>query len=225
MPAVAVPAWTVREVAPRAATSGAPPLLVLLHGIGADEHDLLPLAAEVDPRFHVVSVRAPQPYGPGFAWFDIQWLPDGRVQPDVAQAHAALADLIAWIGAAPTRFGTDPRRTYLLGFSQGAMLSVGVLRAAPARLAGVAALSGRSPDGLFEQTADEADVARVPLLVAHGTWDDVLPVANGRRLRELFAPVLRDFAYREFPVAHGIVPEEMAWVATWLAAHLDAPAP
>ena len=217
------PDWPHRLArARRPDPAGRPPLLVLLHGIGADEDDLFPLASLLDPRFTVVSLRAPRPYGPGRAWFHIDWLPDGTVQPDVAQAHAALIELERWLAAAPARFGTDPERTFLLGFSQGAMMSVGLLRRAPARLAGVVALSGRAPDGLFEPEAPADAVARVPLLVAHGVHDDLLPVAHGRRMRELFASLSRDFTYREFPVAHGIAGDEVTLVREWLTARLDA---
>jgi phospholipase/carboxylesterase len=215
------PAWVERTAAPRRPEPGRrPPLLVLLHGIGADEDDLFPLAASLDPRFTVVSLRAPHRYSIGWAWFRIDLHPGGTVTPDAAQARETLADLVRWLERAPGRHGTDPARTYLLGFSQGAMMSLGALHRAPRLLAGVVALSGRSPDGLFEAPADPDAVARVPLLVAHGTHDDLLPVAHGRRTREAFASLSRDFTYREFPVGHGISPEELALVGAWLAERL-----
>jgi phospholipase/carboxylesterase len=208
-----------RVASPRTPTP-APPLLVLLHGIGADENDLFPLGRLLDPRLLVVSLRAPHPYSIGRSWFHIDFLPDGRVVPDAAQARAALRDLIDWLLAAPTRLGTDPARTFLLGFSQGAMMALGVLGTAPERLAGVIALSGRYPAGLFETTAAPDAMARVPVLVAHGRYDDVLPVAHGRATRDALAPLLRDFTYEEFPVAHGIDDDEVRLVATWLAARV-----
>src|SRR5439155_16129454 len=93
---------------------GPPPLLVLLHGIGADENDLLPLARRLDPRFTVVSLRAPRPYHQGYAWFHIDFRPDGTVVPDVSQARATLGDLLGWLDAAPARLETDPTRTFVL---------------------------------------------------------------------------------------------------------------
>jgi phospholipase/carboxylesterase len=214
--------WTHRLVPARRTVDGArPPLLVLLHGIGADEDDLLPLASALDPRFTVVSLRAPHGYHVGAAWFPIAFRPGGEVVPEVAVARATLADLVRWIEAAPERFGTDPSRTFLLGFSQGAMMSLGALEAAPERLAGVVALSGRASADLFPPSASPEATARVPLLVAHGTWDDVLPVANGRRVRDAFTGRSRDFTYREFPVGHGISDEELDVVAAWLGERLD----
>ncbi len=212
--------WVERVAPARQASKGPPPLVVLLHGIGADENDLFPLARALDPRCTVVSLRAPHPYVAGYAWFQIDFRRGGEIVPDVAQARGALAELIAWLTQAPARLGTDPERTYLLGFSQGAMMSLGVLGAAPERLAGVIALSGRFPATLFETPAAPEAIAHVPVLVAHGTYDDVLPVANGHATRDALAPRVRDFTYREFPVAHGISDEELRLVAEWLTARL-----
>jgi phospholipase/carboxylesterase len=211
--------FVTRTVEPRSITPGQePPLVVLLHGIGADEHDLLPLAAHLDPRLRVTSVRAPQSYAVGSAWFHIDFRRDGTIVPDVAQARAALVDLVQWLPA-------PPARTFLLGFSQGAMMALGVLGAAPERLAGVVALSGRSPDGLFEATASPDAIARVPVLLAHGTHDDVLPVANGRQTEALLAGRVHDLTYREFPIGHGISDEEFSLVAAWISARLDERSP
>ncbi len=208
-----------RVAPPRVATGTPSPLLVLLHGIGADENDLLAIGPMLDPRLTVVSLRAPRPYDGGWSWFDVDFLPGGRVVPDVAQARAALRGLVAWLADAPARFGTDPARTFLLGFSQGAMMALGVLFTTPERLAGVVALSGRHAD-LFPAPASPDAIARVPVLVAHGLHDDVLPVAHGRATREALAPLVRDFTYREFPIAHGIDDDEIALVRDWLRARL-----
>jgi phospholipase/carboxylesterase len=216
------PVWIERVA--RSATGAAAPrpaLLVMLHGIGADENDLVPLAGYVDPRFTVVTLRAPRRYQVGHAWFDLDIRPGGSIRPDVAQARQTLADLVEWLRAAPRRLGTDPTRTFLLGFSQGAIMSLGVLRTVPDLLAGVVALSGSSPDGLFESRAPRDRVGRVPLLVVHGTRDDVLPLEHGRRARDAFAAVSTDLTYREYPVGHGIDGPEIAFVAAWLTTRLE----
>src|SRR5438093_13244259 len=83
------PAWVERPLLARQRIDGQrPPLLVLLHGIGADENDLLPLAHRLDPRFTVASLRAPHHYYQGYSWFHIDFRPDGTVVPDIAQARA-----------------------------------------------------------------------------------------------------------------------------------------
>ncbi|MCW5892716.1 MAG: alpha/beta fold hydrolase [bacterium] len=216
----AAPDWVVRTRAPRASSPGRPPLLVLLHGIGTDENDLFPVADLLDPRFQVVSLRAPGAYVMGHSWFHIEFGRDGTIVPDVAGARRTLAELRRWLTAAPARFGTDPGRTVLLGFSQGAMMSLGVVRTEPVLTFAVVALSGRAPGDLFPPAATAAAVAAVPLFVGHGLYDDVLPVAQGRATREAFAGGA-DVTYREYPVAHGITDAELRDVAAWLTARLD----
>lgn len=219
----AAPDWVVRTRAPRAtSTDERAPLLVLLHGIGTDENDLFPIADLLDPRFQVVSLRAPGTYVMGHSWFHIDFEPNGTVVPDVPGARRTLADLQRWLAAAPARFGTDPARTVLLGFSQGAMMSLGIVRTAPEQVAAVVALSGRAPGELFPASAPPDAVAAVPLFVGHGLYDDVLPIAHGRATQEAFAGSA-DVTYREYPVAHGITDAELRDVAAWLTARLDRP--
>jgi phospholipase/carboxylesterase len=217
--------WCARPATAPRGEAGPPPLLVLLHGVAADETDLFPLAEHVDPRFTVVSLRAPHPYYVGFAWFRLEFLRDGSVLLDGDQARASLAALVGWLEAASTRFGTDPARTFLLGFSQGAIMSLALLSTVPERLAGVVALSGRRPHELFARTAPPAAIAAVPLLVVHGLFDDILPVAHGRAIRDAFTGLTQDLTYREFPVGHGIDPDAVPVIGGWLAARLDAPSP
>jgi phospholipase/carboxylesterase len=222
----APPDWIERVMESRQTDTGRqPPLLVLLHGIGADENDLFPIAQRLDPRFTVVSLRAPRQYAMGYSWFQIDFAPDGTVTPQGDEARESLANLVRWLEAAPERHNTDPARTYLLGFSQGAMMSLGILLTAPQRAAGVVALSGRSPHALFEQSADQEAIGRVPLFVAHGTLDDVLPIANGRDIRDRFSTVSTDLTYQEYAVGHGISLDELALVGDWLTARLDMRAP
>ena len=210
-------------VSARSPNPGAlPPLLVLLHGLGSNERDLAGLGSQLDPRLTVVSVRAPRPYRSGFAWFGIDWRLDGSLVPKTTQARETLTDFVRWLGAAPARLGTDPRRTYLLGFSQGAMMSLGVLRTAPERVAGIVALSGKFDDDLFGAARASSDaMAGVALFVAHGTNDDLLPVSDGRAIRDIFEPLIRDFTYREYPIPHAIGPGEIGDVAAWLRERLD----
>jgi phospholipase/carboxylesterase len=214
------PEWPERVVEPRTA-SDRPPLLVLLHGIGGDENDLVRLAPYVDARFRVVSLRAPRTYGPGHSWFPIDVRANGTMRPHADVATAVLLDLARWLAAAPARLGTDPARTYVLGFSQGAMMSVGLVRTYPELVAGAVVLSGGGADEAFPLVAPRAAVGRVALFVGHGTEDDVLPVDRGRAIRDAFADLATDLTYREYPIAHGVNEDEMRDVAAWLAERLD----
>src|SRR5262245_15371022 len=131
-----------------ARAAGASPLLILLHGIGSNEEDLMGLEPYLDERLLIVSARAPLAYGfGGYAWFEIQWRPNG-IAIDRAQAERSRDLLVRFIGEAAAAYGADPARVYLMGFSQGAMMSGWVALTQPDLVAGAVLMSGRIPQVL-----------------------------------------------------------------------------
>jgi phospholipase/carboxylesterase len=211
-----------RVVTPRA-HSERPPLLVLLHGIGADEEDLLALAEHLDPRFLVISARAPHEAEPmGYRWYAIDWtatLPRGD-----PEEIAASRDLLArFVEEATAAHGADPARVFLFGFSQGAIMSLAVLLARPDLVRGVVAHSGRLSRLPGPEPEPEA-LSNAEVLILHGAEDDVVPAAQGRKAYEVLAPLLAArVAYRAFDgLGHGISEESLAEAARWLTTRLDA---
>jgi phospholipase/carboxylesterase len=202
--------------------AGAPPLLILLHGIGSNEEDLIGLEPYLDERFLIVSVRAPHPYGwSGYAWFEIEWLPDG-IAIDRVQAEQSRDLIVRFIGEAAAAYGADPARVYMMGFSQGAMISGWVALTRPELVAGAVLMSGRVPEELRAQIADPEKLAGKPFLVVHGTMDPVLPVQNGRASRDLLQRLPVELTYREYPMGHEVSAQSLADVVAWLSARLDS---
>jgi phospholipase/carboxylesterase len=200
-------------------------LLLLLHGIGADENDLLPLAQYLDPRFHVLAVRAPHEAEPmGYRWYAIDW----SVTPprgDPAEIAASRDLLGRFVEEATERYGTDRDRVYLFGFSQGAIMSVALLLSQPELVRGVIAHSGRLARLPGQVAQPPAALARAEVLVLHGTLDEVVPVAQGRKIHDVLAPLLGPrVAYRKFEhLGHGIDADSLGEAARWLEASLGSP--
>jgi phospholipase/carboxylesterase len=209
--------------APGAASAGKPPLLLLLHGVGSNERDLFSFADALDPRFRVLSLRAPLVRGPdSFAWFNVQFLPQGfAIDPD--QLRESRDRILTFIGEAVEAYDADAERVYLLGFSQGAIMSLTTLLSSPATLAGIAALSGRIPPEVIPWIAPQAELAGAPVLVIHGTLDAVIPIEYARRAREVLQALPVDLTYIEYPLPHTIGERTLAATLAWLSAHLDAP--
>ncbi len=209
-------ALTHRVVAPRQPGEGSPPGLLILHGRGADEGDLLGLAAALDPRLLVVAARAPFPLGLGYHWYDLLHL--GEPEPSTFARSRSLLD--RFIGEIIKGYGLGANRLYLAGFSQGAMMLATMTLSQPSRIAGAALLSGYLP----LQTRIETDPAALlgkPFFVAHGTRDPVIPVEASRMVNAYLAGLGASVTYREYPIEHQISEEELRDVAGWLTRQLD----
>jgi phospholipase/carboxylesterase len=191
-------------------------LLVLHHGRGTDELDLLPLADELDPghRLHVVAPRAPLrlPGAPGFHWYMVPRV--GHPDPQTfGGSRAALAEFHDELWEST---GLGPDRTVLGGFSMGTVMSyaLGLDRERPAP-AGILAFSGFIPtvDG-WEPELETRRQIRV--LIAHGRRDPVIDIAFARRARELLEGAGFDVDYDESNMVHAIDPAEIPRAAAWL---------
>jgi phospholipase/carboxylesterase len=203
---------------------GAPEgLLVLHHGRGTDEADLLTLAEVLDPEhaLHVASPRAPLTIAgsPGYHWYLVP-----RVgTPDPQTFAAAFAALAAFHDELWRRTGVPPARTVLAGFSMGAVMSysLGLGRGRPAP-AGIMAFSGFVPQ--VEGWEPELATRRgLPVFVAHGRQDQVIGVEFARDAVERLRAGGLDVEYHESDAGHHIDPRELPAAQAWLARTLGAP--
>src|SRR5436853_2125699 len=193
-------------VRPPLASAGTPPLLIMLHGFGSNERDLFSMAPYLDGRFLIVSARAPYTLSLGsYAWFEIG-LGEGEVRIDLRQADAVRRRIIQFIGEAVVAYDAAHRQVYLMGFSQGAMMSVAVALTRPDLVAGVVAMSGSIPTELAALAAPPDQLAGLPFLVIHGTADPMLPVEQGRATRDILASLPVGLTYREYPMGHEVNP-------------------
>jgi phospholipase/carboxylesterase len=205
-----------------------PPLVVLLHGVGADELDLLPVADALDPRLLTVSLRAPYETDPmGYAWYAVDWS-TAPPEPNADQAEASRAALAAYLPELTARAGGDPDRLFLFGFSQGAAMALAVALTRPELVRGAVIHSARVLPFLRDpvRRALPSALSRLEALVLHGTEDDVIPVESGREVRDLLTPLLGErLAYREHDGGHFVTSESAREAARWIDARIRRAAP
>lgn len=198
------------HVEPDAPTDGPAPAAVVLHGRGADETDLLPVARALPDALHVISLRAPNPEGDGYSWY---------VRTE-GEFRRGLDAVVASIDAATEAFDLAPDRVGLVGFSQGAIVSLALLCERPARFAWVAALHGVLHESRVE--CDRAGIAGKPVFVGTGDGDAIIRTrsteATADRLRELGA----DVELGVYDAGHEIGAAERDAVAAFVARRLDA---
>jgi len=211
------------QMQPPTKSTDAPPLVLLLHGQRSNEADLFALAPGLDPRFLVLSVRAPFTMGPdSYAWYRVTFTANGpKYVPE--EVESSRARLIQFIGEAVAAFGADARRVYLMGFSQGAIMSEAVSLSRPDLVAGALLMSGRTLVEVAAQVAAPDALAGLPFLVIHGTQDTVLPIHCGQETRDLLETLPVSLTYREYPMPHTISAESLADATAWLTAQLDSP--
>ena len=210
--------------APRAA-------VIWLHGLGADGHDFEPVVPELGlPRG--MAVRFVVPHAPmrpvtinnGFvmrAWYDIR--NDAGVrredEPGVRASHAAVAALVA----RERERGIPAERVALAGFSQGGAMALEIGPRYPERLAGVVALSCFMP--LADKLAEEATPANrtTRFWMAHGSEDELVPVARGRHARDVLTNLGYAVTWREYPIPHSVCLEEIQSIGHFLTQILADP--
>jgi phospholipase/carboxylesterase len=208
---------------PRQPSKAEAPLLLLLHGVGSNERDLIQLAPYLDARFFVISARAPITLAAGmYAWFEVQLDPYMPII-NPAQAETSRTLLSQFIDDAVSEYHVDRARVSLMGFSQGAIMSLSVGLTEPEKVAGVVAMSGRILPEVTPRIAPPERLAGLPIFVAHGTEDQVLPIHHGRAARELLQRLPVALTYREYPMGHTISDQSLADSAAWLTERLDEP--
>lgn len=206
--------------------------IVVLHGLGADGGDFVPIAQELDLSA-VGPVRFVFPSAPvrpvtingGYemrAWYDIYPPgPDGARREDEAGLRASQAIVQQLLDREAAR-GVPPERTVLMGFSQGCAMTLLAGLRAPQRLAGLVGLSGYLPLAEATDAERSAASADVPLFLAHGEYDDVVVIERGLGTRDLLATLGCTVDWHRYPMAHEVCGEEVADLNRWLVARLGA---
>ncbi len=183
--------------------------LILLHGYGSDERDMMGLAQELPPEIDVICLRAPaETENGGYAWFDIS-VDEGGFGFDAEGFHYAVALVLREL----PEDETTPLA--LGGFSQGAMIAAAVTLIEPSVRAAWL-MSGAFPPEL-EMPASPSR----PVLVQHGTSDPVLPLAMGRDLAKRLKEAGLEVELKEYPMAHSVSTESLTDGVEWLMS-LDA---
>ena len=192
--------------APSAAT------LLLLHGTGGNEHDLLPLANMVAPGVATLSVRGNVLENGAPRFF--RRLAEGVF--DLPDLERRTKELASFIEAAAGEYGFDVGRLYALGFSNGANIAASLLLTSPMSLAGGVLLRAMVP---FEpETAPE--LAGRAVLLSQGQSDPIVPRANGERLAELFRSAGADVELAWQPTGHQLARGDVDSASRWLAPRL-----
>jgi phospholipase/carboxylesterase len=198
-------------------TASGYPTILALHGRGSNEQDLIDLAPHLPEGLLWISPRAPLVLGPdSYEWFRVRVI--GR--PDPVQVQAALETIENFIDEILSTYPVDPQRLFLLGFSQGSLLSLCYTLSRPSHVAGVMAQSGYIPNGVDLQI-NETEVKGKPFILTHGIQDTLIPVAWARASRDRLQEFGVELDYHEFQMGHSVSMESLSVIANWLKKQLE----
>ena len=192
------------------------PTILALHGRGSNEHDLIGLASYLPKEFLWISPRGTFSLGQdSYEWFQITQI--GK--PDPIRLANALQTIDTFIDEIIASYPVDKNKLYLLGFSQGSIVSMSYTLTKPQRVTGVIAQSGYIPHESGLQI-DEAHIKGKPFILTHGIQDSVLPIDWARRSRDTLQKLEVNLEYHEFNMAHQVTEESLTVINTWLEKQL-----
>ena len=192
---------------PRKEADAPHPALVLLHGRGSHEQDLFGLVPMLPKRPVVISVRAPFAMGfGGYYWYELR----AGGESDRTSMDSSLEQLYELVTMVPEQYQVDPAQVYLLGFSQGALMSAHFTLGHPELVAGTVMLSG-----YLREPEQHGSAAGKPFFMAHGTTDGVLSINLARQARLLLESLGVALDYHEYQMDHQVIEPELDDLAKW----------
>lgn len=193
------------------------PLLIMMHGYGSDETDLFSFASELPEELFIISVRAPYPMQPyGNAWYAINFDAEKGKWSDNEQAIQSR-DLIArFIDESVENYPVNKNNVSLLGFSQGSILCYAVALSYPEKVNNIIALSGYVNQDIIATNYRNKNLSNLNFYCSHGSVDQVIPVEWARQTTPFLEGLKIKFQYTEFPVGHGVSPQNFFEFREWL---------
>ena len=190
--------------------------VILLHGVGGNESNLIDLANGIDPDTLVVFPRGPLTLSANqFAWFRVAFTANG---PRIVETEAedSRRRMIHFVEQVQSAYGIPPENTVIAGFSQGGIMSASVALSTPERVKGFAILSGRILPELEPHLATRERLAHLRAFVGHGEYDRTLPVQWAQHADQWLADLGIEHVTRLYPIGHEIGPAMHAEFLEWL---------
>ena len=195
------------------------PLILMLHGYGSDEKDLFSFANELPEEYIIISLKAPHAMQPsGNAWYAINFDAQKGKFSDIEQAILSRELVKTFLEEAIEAYPIDKNKVSLLGFSQGTILSFALALSYPEVIKHVIGLSGYVDTNMIEAGYESKDFSHLKVYNSHGSVDQVIPVEWARQNKPLLEKLNIDTVYEEYPVGHGINPQNFQSLKNWLKA-------
>lgn len=192
-----------------------PPLLILLHGVGSNEKDLFSFAPHLPDKFLVISARAPIVLGPSsFAWYQVDFS-SGTPVYNLAQEQNSREVILTFMDELKHDHSFDENEVYLVGFSQGAIMSYSVALSHREKVKGIGILSGRLLEEV-KQIINKDQLNTLNVFISHGIQDPVLPIAYAEDAASYLKSLGVKVNFKKYNEGHGINHEMLSDLVHWL---------
>lgn len=193
------------------------PLVIFLHGFGSNEEDLFGIKDALPSTWTYLSARAPMPLDPqGYRWFT-KTPGDGDYNGETADLQRSAALIEDFVGKATAKYHTHSDRVFLVGFSQGAIMSYEVGLRKPALVRGIAALSGSVLPVLKAELKPSESLGKLAIFIGHGTLDQALPYASATQANEVLVGLGLTPEFHGYPgMPHTVSDTEVQDLKAWL---------
>ena len=204
-------------IRPSSLNEGKPPVIFLFHGYGSNEEDLFSFAQELPDELCVISARAPYSLEMmGNAWYALNFDASFGKWSDDEQARSSRDKVVQFIDEACDAYQLDKERISLLGFSQGTVLSYAVALSFPDKIKNLVALSGYINENILVENYQEKNFENLKVYASHGQLDAVIPPWLAQQAPPILKQLNIDHIYEEFPVGHGVSPQNFQSFRKWL---------
>ena len=187
------------------------PALFVMHGIGSNEHNMLALVNGLEDSFYIFSVRGHLTQGSGYAYFTIQ----GYGKPHREVFDEGINKLANFIDYASVNYPIDPEKLYLLGFSQGAIVSMTLAVTLGNKIKGIVALSGYIPQFVKEEYMINVG-NHLSVFISHGEFDQVLPYEWGKENVDYFTELGVPTTFKTYGEGHTVSEKNLQDSKLWI---------
>lgn len=191
------------------------PAVFVLHGKGSNEQNMLGLLEDLSDDFIVIGIRGDLPLGAGYQYYELKSIGNPLREP----FDRAVRQLRDFIQQADGHYPIDPKRKYVLGFSQGAILSMTLALTMGDQLQGIVALNGYIPD-FVKNEYPLRSLKDVSVFISHGQYDSVFPIRIGQETAAYLQERTPHLTFNTYPSDHGVTETNQCDVIRWL--YLDA---
>lgn len=195
------------------------PLLIMAHGYGSNENDLFSFSRDLPDKLTIVSIRGDiNIQNIGYAWYDINIEFNGNKTYDIEKAIESRDKVADCIEKCTEIYNTDKNNVTLLGFSQGSILVNAVALTYPEKVKNVIAFSGVVDPNIISLSSKS--LKNLSFYISHGTLDEVLPYNLSKESLKFLEKNNLNFVFEDFPVGHGVSPENFKSMLSWLTKKL-----